>query len=95
MNNHNEIKNCEIVFKALSDIIRLNILIELSKQDSICVCDLVASFNIPQSKLSYHLKMLLDAKLILKEREGKWNYYSLNKPEVRKYLSEELITNIF
>lgn len=95
MNDNNMINNYELVFKALSDIIRLNILIELSKQESICVCDLVNSFNIPQSKLSYHLKMLLDAKLIIKERSGKWNYYSLNKSEVRKYLSKELITNIF
>lgn len=89
-----EINKCESVFKALSDITRLNILKELSKKDSICVCDLVEHFDIKQSKLSYHLKMLLYSDLITMERQGKWNYYSININELEKYLSKELILNI-
>ena len=85
----------EIVFKALSDITRLNILRELAKQDSICVCDLVENFDIPQSKLSYHLKMLLDSNLISKEREGKWNYYKINKNELKKYISKEAMCDLY
>lgn len=87
-------KKWESVFKALSDGIRLNILKELSKEDSICVCDLVEHFDIQQSKLSYHLKMLLDERLINMERRGKWNYYSININELEKYLSKEVILNI-
>lgn len=90
-----DIKRYEEIFKSLSDNIRLNILIELNKKESICVCDLVEYFNIPQSKLSYHLKMLLDAGLIRKSREGKWNYYSINMVEIKKCLSEEIINSIF
>lgn len=89
-----EMKKCERVFKALSDITRLNILKELSKEESICVCDLVDYFDIQQSKLSYHLKMLLDSRLITMERRGKWNYYSVNINELEKYLSREVISNI-
>ncbi|MCC0648701.1 ArsR/SmtB family transcription factor [Clostridioides difficile] len=92
---NNDIKLYELVFRALSDNIRLNILIELNKQESICVCNLVEYFNISQSKLSYHLKMLLDVNLITKERQGKWNYYSINMDELEKFLSKELILKIF
>lgn len=89
-----EIKKCESVFKALSDVTRLNILKELSKEDSICVCDLAEYFDIQQSKLSYHLRMLLDSNLISMERRGKWNYYSININELERYLSKEVISNI-
>ncbi|MDB0441228.1 ArsR/SmtB family transcription factor [Clostridioides difficile] len=95
MRNYNNIKGCELVFGALSDSIRLSILSELNKKESICVCNLVEYFNMPQSKLSYHLKMLLDANLIIKERQGKWNYYSINMDELEKFLSKELILKIF
>lgn len=44
----------------------------------------------PQSKLSYHLKMLLEANIILMERIGKWNYYELNDEEIKGLLSEKL-----
>ncbi|WP_285891576.1 ArsR family transcriptional regulator [Clostridioides sp. ZZV15-6383] len=54
MKNHNDIEKCELVFKSLSDSIRLNILLELNKKESICVCELVEYFDMPQSKLSYH-----------------------------------------
>ncbi|HGM3508762.1 TPA: ArsR/SmtB family transcription factor [Clostridioides difficile] len=95
MKNHNDIEKCELVFKSLSDSIRLNILLELNKKESICVCELVEYFDMPQSKLSYHLKMLLDANLIIKERQGKWNYYSINMEELETFLSKELILKIF
>ncbi|WP_252235661.1 metalloregulator ArsR/SmtB family transcription factor [Clostridium sp. ZS1] len=89
-----DMKKYEGVFKSLSDITRLNILKQLSKQDSMCVCSLVEHFDIPQSKLSYHLKMLLDSNLITMERCGKWNHYSINKEELEKYLSKDVMNAI-
>ena len=94
MNIDMQVEICSNIFKALSDSTRLKILNELSKQDSMCVCDLVEYFDISQSKLSYHLKMLLDCKLIAMDKLGKWNYYRINKKELEKYLSKELIINI-
>lgn len=89
-----QIENCSNIFKALSDITRLKILNELSKKESMCVCTLVEYFDMPQPKLSYHLKMLLDCDLIIMERFGKWNHYSINKKELEKYLSKEAIMSI-
>ncbi|MGM1047346.1 transcriptional regulator, ArsR family [Paenibacillus uliginis N3/975] len=77
-------------FKALSDKNRLRIIYELNQRGKVCVCELTDMLDLPQSKLSYHLKMLLDANLILVERIGKWNFYELNNEEVRGLLSEQL-----
>lgn len=83
-------QNYEKKFKALSDIKRLEILHELCKRGQTCVCDLAEYFEMPQSKLSYHLKILLEANLIDKETKGTWSYYDLNEKELNHILSEEL-----
>ena len=77
-------------FKALADQKRLEIMYELAQRGQTCVCDLTEVFNISQSKLSYHLRILLDANLIVKETKGTWSYYDINEPEVNGLLSEEL-----
>lgn len=85
----------DLIFKALSDPIRLAILKKLYSAESVCVCKLVEMFDISQSKLSYHLKLLLSANLINKTSEGKWNYYSVNKNVVHKVLTYEIIQELF
>ncbi|MBB6637082.1 ArsR/SmtB family transcription factor [Cohnella thailandensis] len=80
----------ETKFKALADQKRLQIMYELTQQGSVCVCDLVNIVGMPQSKLSYHLKILLDADLIIRETKGTWSYYELNHSEVNRLLSPEL-----
>lgn len=93
MNESNQqemLKTYEAKFKALADQIRLKILFELNQRGQVCVCDLTEIVGLSQSKLSYHLKILLDANLIEREKKGIWNYYSLNEIEVRNLLSEEL-----
>jgi ArsR family transcriptional regulator len=77
-------------FKALADQKRLQIMYELTQRGNTCVCDLVDIMEMPQSKLSYHLKILLDAGLILRETRGTWGYYELNHSEVNNLLSPEL-----
>lgn len=84
-----------LIFKALSDPIRLEILKKLYSADSICVCELTNIANLSQSKLSYHLKMLLSANLITKIPKGKWNFYSVNKNELEKILTLNAIQQLF
>lgn len=85
-----KLEQYEKKFKALSDQKRLEIMYELCQRGKTCVCDLTEAFDMPQSKLSYHLKILLDANLIIKETKGTWSYYDLNDDEVNHLLSEEL-----
>ncbi|WP_372633129.1 ArsR/SmtB family transcription factor [Cohnella sp.] len=80
----------ESKFKALADQKRLQIMYELTQRGNTCVCDLVEILDTPQSKLSYHLKILLDAGLILRETRGTWSYYELNHSEVNRILSPEI-----
>ncbi|MCA1030791.1 metalloregulator ArsR/SmtB family transcription factor [Bacillus timonensis] len=80
----------ELKFKALADRKRLMIMNEIVKRGSVCVCDLCEIIDMPQSKLSYHLKILFDADLLIKVTKGTWSYYELNEKEVNHILSEEL-----
>lgn len=80
----------EAKFKALSDQLRLKIMYELNQRGQTCVCDLVEITGLSQSKLSYHLKILLDVNLIQREKVGTWHYYRLNDAQVRGLLSEQL-----
>ncbi|MGG4490232.1 ArsR/SmtB family transcription factor [Metabacillus idriensis] len=77
-------------FKALADQKRLEILQLICRHQTVCVGDLSEMINMPQSKLSYHLKILLDAEVIFIESKGTWSYYSFNKNEMNQLLSEEL-----
>ena len=43
--------------------------------DAVCVCDIVAQLGMIQSKVSYHLRELKEAGLIVETRRGRWNYY--------------------
>ena len=88
-------ENLELIFKALSDPIRLQILKKLYSEESVCVCKFVDMFDISQSKLSYHLKMLLSANLIDKTSQGKWNYYSVNKDSISRVLTYDVIQKLF
>lgn len=77
-------------FKALADPKRIEMLNLICQKGSVCVCDLVEEMDMPQSKLSYHLKILLNADLLLKETKGTWSYYSLNNREMKHLLSSEI-----
>jgi ArsR family transcriptional regulator len=65
-----------IRFHALSDETRLRI-IDLLRGGERCVCDLTDALDAGQSRLSFHLKVLKDAKLVTDRREGRWAYYAL------------------
>ena len=85
-----QLKEYEKKFKALADQKRLEIMYELSRRGRTCVCELIEMFDLSQSKLSYHLKILLDANFITKETKGTWSYYDINDNEVNSLLSEKL-----
>lgn len=74
------------VFQALSDETRLLILEQL-KEGEQCVCDLIDVFKTGQSRLSFHLRVLKEAGLVLDRPEGRWVYYSLN-PDAMEELQE-------
>jgi ArsR family transcriptional regulator len=54
-----------------------------------CVCELQDALDAAQSRLSFHLKVLKDAGLVVDRKEGRWVHYSLN-PETFAELQQVL-----
>lgn len=70
-------KSIAQTFKALSDETRLRILALLSEGE-LCVCDLMAALDLPQSTVSRHLAYLRNAGLVDDQRRGIWMFYRLS-----------------
>ena len=65
------------VFKALGDPSRVKLysLIAASASGAMCVCDLTERVSLSQSTVSHHMKLLVDAGLVIREQRGRWAYY--------------------
>lgn len=77
---------------ALNDETRVRILAFLHRHGELCVCDLQNSFEMIQSRLSRHLKILKDGGFLRLERRGTRAYYSIRSPldRFRQEVLEEI-----
>lgn len=66
------------VFKALCDERRQRIL-ELLHTGEKCACVLIDEMGMPQSSLSYHMKILCDSGIVTSREEGKWTHYRISQ----------------
>jgi ArsR family transcriptional regulator, arsenate/arsenite/antimonite-responsive transcriptional repressor len=69
----------ERVFKALADRHRVKILNRLLQAggEAVCVCDLEDLLPLKQPTVSYHLKQLLEAGIVEREKRGSFAYFSI------------------
>lgn len=69
----------ERVFKALGDRHRVRILNRLLQAggEAVCVCDLEDLLPLKQPTVSYHLKQLLDAGIVTREKRGSFAYFAV------------------
>lgn len=74
-----------VLNKAAGDALRLEVLRVLA-QDSYGVLELCEIFEYKQSGMSHHLKVLADAELVAKRREGNSIFYSRAVPNAAKGL---------
>lgn len=81
--------------KALGDPTRLRIL-SLLRQGELCVCDLMAALELPQSTVSRHLSLLRGAGWLDTRKGGAWTYYRLRaEPEaLQSELLDPLLTRL-
>jgi ArsR family transcriptional regulator len=74
------------VIKALSDETRMAILESIIDEDccenKACACEFIKKFDITQPTLSHHVKILVDAKLINFQKDGKYTYYTINQERI-------------
>ena len=89
--------------KALADPIRLRMLAQMTAAqccrgpaapgifgggpEGICVCELQSLYDLAQSKVSYHLKVLREAGLVHETKRGKWSFYAVDQNAARAALA--------
>ncbi len=64
------------VMKAVSDPNRVRVL-KLLQGNELCVCEIQGLLGLAQSTVSKHMKLLEDAGLVERERQGTWIIYKL------------------
>jgi ArsR family transcriptional regulator, arsenate/arsenite/antimonite-responsive transcriptional repressor len=63
-------------FAALADPIRLRLLSCITSSGTeVCACDLVEPSGRSQPTVSHHMKILVDAGLVTREKRGLWVWY--------------------
>ncbi len=67
-------------FTALADRTRRRIL-NLIRNQELCVCFLTEVLDVSQPKISRHLAYLRNAEIVASRRDGKWMYYRIIEPE--------------
>jgi ArsR family transcriptional regulator, arsenate/arsenite/antimonite-responsive transcriptional repressor len=65
--------------KAIADPARLRILslVAASGSSGVCACDFVEPLALGQPTVSHHLRILVDAGYLAREKRGTWAWYSL------------------
>jgi ArsR family transcriptional regulator, arsenate/arsenite/antimonite-responsive transcriptional repressor len=71
-----DVDRAAALFHALSDPTRLSVM-EMLRDGERCVCELQDELGAAQSRLSFHLRVLKDAGLVLDRKEGRWSYYTI------------------
>ncbi len=88
MNEILDLKKIEKISKALGDPYRLKILESIKKQCDWLPCtQILDTINLAQSTVSHHIKQLVDADLLVAEKEGRNTKYLVNKEVLSAYIA--------
>ncbi len=66
----------------INDETRVKILFFIYINKEVCVCDVENSFEMIQSRVSRHLKILKEGGFLNVERRGKWAFYSIKELDI-------------
>lgn len=90
------------IAKALSDPIRYKIMLmlansekgccpipgEMNQKPGLCNCEIMTELNMIQSRVSYHMKKLVEAGLVTEEPRGKWKMYFINEAVFKHFINK-------
>lgn len=84
------------LFKVLSDLTRLKLMVILTASGETCVCRLTEALGVSESMVSRHLGVLRANGLVKARRQGTWMHYSVLAPPTgaMKYLSRYFVTEL-
>lgn len=77
------------LFKCLGDETRARIMLMLSSEGELCVCELIWALDDSQPKVSRHLAQLRTSGLLQDRRQGQWIYYRVH-PDLPGWVTEVL-----
>ena len=82
------------LFRMLADPTRLRLLLLLTAEDELCVCELTHALDLSQPKISRHLAHLRESGLLEARRAGQWMYYRLSPtlPEWTAVILQETLS---
>lgn len=66
------------VFKCLADETRVRLMLLITREEELCVCELTCALDESQPKISRHLAQLRTCGLLEDRRQGQWIYYRLH-----------------
>ena len=92
------------ISQALSDPIRYKIVMMLIRSETaccpvisnsdgeshvgLCNCEIMNELSMIQSRVSYHMKELVETGLVNEEPRGKWKYYFANRKRLLDYVAQ-------
>jgi DNA-binding transcriptional ArsR family regulator len=74
------------LFRLLGDVTRARLLYALLEAGELCVCDLSAATDTPETNVSHALRLLRTAGIVKARRDGRMMFYSLDDAHVRMLL---------
>lgn len=74
------------MFQLFADATRARILYALLETDELCVNDISAALDVPETSVSHALRLLRMAGLVKNRRAGRLIYYSLDDEHIRMLL---------
>ncbi len=81
-----EARALRVLLRAVGDLVRLQILYKLARQEEMSVTALARTLRVSQPLVSWHLGILRRARLVNVRKEGRLVWHSLNREEWRSFL---------
>ncbi|MGH8437140.1 MAG: metalloregulator ArsR/SmtB family transcription factor [Pseudomonas sp.] len=81
------------VFKCLADETRVRLMLLITRDGELCVCELTCALDESQPKISRHLAQLRSCGLLADRRQGQWVYYRLH-PNLPGWVQSILTTTL-
>jgi DNA-binding transcriptional ArsR family regulator len=80
--NYYNVKKASLVLRSLNHKLRQQIIKIIDESDKLAVTEIYVKLRLEQSVASQHLAILRKAGIVTTKREGKFIYYTINKPRV-------------
>ncbi len=83
-------KEISRLLATLADPTRIRLLRLLHRQE-LCVCELMEAVQLPQYKVSRHLREMRQVGLVMATRSGRWMHYRISGAAMRSSLHQDLL----